>query len=312
MNRAIAIFKQRRYQIAAAALLIAVVLLAWKPEVLLEGIQRSSLYAVIALPMALILGVVGIINLAHGDFLMLGAYLAYWFSIATGLDPFIAMIPALLAFLLIGALTYYITIRRVLGSPELNQLLLTFGLGLVLEELANLLWTSQPLKLHLDYVSASLTVGNLTFGIFEFLYVVAAIVVFIGLHFFLKHTRLGQSARAVGQNPRGARLVGIDIDRTYLIVFSLSIAIIAVVGVLFSLRHSVFPLMGAPYTMKSFCLIAMAGIGNLIGILWFSLLLGISEALITAIPGAAGWADLVFFALIVAAILIRSYRQRVK
>jgi branched-chain amino acid transport system permease protein len=123
---------------------------------------------------------------------------------------------------------------------------------------------------------------------------------------------LGQSARAVGQNPRGARLVGINIDRTYLIVFSLSIAIIAIVGVLFSLRHSVFPLMGAPYTMKSFCLIAMAGIGNLTGILWFSVLLGVSEALITAIPGAAGWADLVFFALIVAAILIRSYRQRVK
>ncbi len=306
------LFKQLKYQVIAVAIIVAIALLIWKPEVLIEGIQRSSLYAVIALPMALILGVVGIINLAHGDFMMLGAYTAYFLAVKTGMDPMLAMIPAIIAFFIIGALTYLAMIRPVLGSPELNQLLLTFGLGLVLEELVNLLFTSQPYKLSIGYVSSSLTISDFTFGTFGFVYVLAAIVVFIGLHFFLKKTRLGQSATAVGQNPRGAKLVGINVNRTYLIMFSLSIAIIATVGVLFSLRYSVFPLAGAPYTMKSFCLIAMAGIGNLIGILWYSALLGVCESIITAIPGAAGWADLVFFALIVAAILIRSYRQRVK
>jgi branched-chain amino acid transport system permease protein len=304
--------KETRFQLIAAAIVIAVLLLILKPEVLIEGVQRSSLYAVIALPMALILGVVGIINLAHGDFMMLGAYTAYFLAVKTGIDPMLAMIPAVIAFFAIGTLAYLALIRPVLGSPELNQLLLTFGLSLVLEELVNLMFTSQPYKLSIGYVSSSLTVGSFTFGTFEFVYVLAAAVVFIGLHYFLKKTRLGQSATAVGQNPRGAKLVGIDVNRTYLIMFSLSIAIIATIGVLFSMRYSVFPLAGAPYTMKSFCLIAMAGIGNLIGVLWYSALLGISESIITAIPGAAGWADLVFFALIVAAILIRSYRQRVK
>jgi branched-chain amino acid transport system permease protein len=306
------LLRQTKYQVIAAAIIVAILLLLWKPEILIEGIQRSSLYAVIALPMALILGVVGIINLAHGDFMMLGSYTAYFLAVKTGMDPMLAMIPAIIAFFAIGAITYLALIRPVLGSPELNQLLLTFGLGLVLEELANLMFTSQPYKLSVSYVSSSLTFGNFTFGTFEFVYVLAAVVVFIGLHYFLKKTRLGQSATAVGQNPRGARLVGIDVNRTYLIMFSLSIAIIATIGVLFSMRYSVFPLAGAPYTMKSFCLIAMAGIGNLIGILWYSALLGVSESVITAIPGAAGWADLVFFALIVTAILIRSYRQRVK
>jgi len=112
--------------------------------------------------------------------------------------------------------------------------------------------------------------------------------------------------------PQGAKLVGIDVNKTYLIIFSLSIAIIGTIGVIFAMRHSAFPIMGAPYTMKSFCLIAMAGIGNITGILWYSALLGVSESIITAIPGAAGWADLVFFALIVGTILIRSYQQRVK
>ena len=304
--------RESRRQVILGAIIAAVIMLAVKPEVLLEGIQRSSLYAVIALPMALILGIVGIINLAHGDFMMLGSYLAYWFAVKSGLDPLLAMIPAMLAFFLIGILTFHALIKPVLGSPELNQLLLTFGLGLVLEEAANLSFTSAPLKLSVPYVSASLTIGDLTFGTFEFVYVLAAMLVFYIISLFLKKTRIGRAARAVGQNPKGAKLVGIDVNKTYLIIFSLSIAIIGTIGVIFAMRHSVFPVMGTPYTMKSFCLIAMAGIGNITGILWYSALLGVSESIITAIPGAAGWADLVFFALIVGTILIRSYQQRVK
>jgi branched-chain amino acid transport system permease protein len=304
--------RESRYQVILGAIIVAVIMLAVKPEVLLEGIQRSSLYAVIALPMALILGIVGIINLAHGDFMMLGSYMAYWFAVKSGLDPLLAMIPAMLAFFLIGILMFYALIKPVLGSPELNQLLLTFGLGLVLEEAASLSFTSAPLKLSVPYVSASLTIGDLTFGTFEFVYVLAAMLVFYIISLFLKKTRIGRAARAVGQNPKGAKLVGIDVNKTYLIIFSLSIAIIGTIGVIFAMRHSVFPVMGIPYTMKSFCLIAMAGIGNITGILWYSALLGVSESIITAIPGAAGWADLVFFALIVGTILIRSYQQRVK
>jgi branched-chain amino acid transport system permease protein len=182
----------------------------------------------------------------------------------------------------------------------------------VLEEAANLSFTSAPLKLSVPYVSASLTIGDLTFGTFEFVYVLAAILVFYIISLFLKKTRTGRAARAVCQNPKGAKLVGIDVNKTYLIIFSLSIAIIGTIGVIFAMRHSAFPIMGAPYTMKSFCLIAMAGIGNITGILWYSALLGVSESIITAIPGAGGWADLVFFALIVGTILIRSYQQRVK
>jgi len=303
--------KERKYQVAIALVIVGIILAVWKPAVLIEGVQRASLYAVIALPMALILGVVGIINLAHGDFMMLGAYLAYWFSVYTGMDPFVSIVPALLAFFIIGVATYKSIIKYALGAPELNQLLLTFGLAMVLEQLANLAWTSEPVKLHLGYVSASVTIGSFTFGIFEFVYVAAAIIVLWGLLFFLRRTKTGRAARAVGQNPRGARLVGINVDRTYLIIFSISIAIVGVVGVLFSMRHSVFALAGAPYTMKSFCLIAMAGIGNLTGIVWYSLLLGLSENFILSFMGFAGWADIVFFALIVIAIMVRSYRQRI-
>jgi len=304
--------RRKNYQIAIVSLLIVVVLVSWKPHVLIEGLQRGCLYAVIALPMALILGIVGIINLAHGDFMMLGAYFAYFLNVYTGIDPLLAIFPALGVFFLIGMLSYRAIIRHVLGAPELNQLLLTFGLAMVMEQLANLVWTSRPMKLPLKYVSSSATIGSFTFGTFEFVYVGAAIVALSGLLLFLKRTGTGQAALAVGQNPRGAKLVGIHVDRTYLLIFSLSIALVGAIGVIFMTRHSIFPLVGAPFTMKSFCLIAMAGIGNLTGILWCSLILGLAENFVLSLRGFSGWADILFFALIVLVIMVRSHQRQVK
>ena len=304
--------RQKNFQIALISLLVIVLLAAFKPHVLVEGLQRACLYAVIALPMALILGIVGIINLAHGDFMMLGAYFAYFLNVYTGIDPLVAVFPALGAFFLIGMLSYRAIIKYVLGAPELNQLLLTFGLAMVMEQLANLLWTSRPMKLPLRYVSSSATIGSFTFGTFEFVYVGAAIVVLSGLLLFLKRTGTGQAALAVGQNPKGAKLVGIHVDRTYLLIFSLSIALVGAIGVVFMTRHSIFPLVGAPFTMKSFCLIAMAGIGNLTGILWCSLILGLAENFVLSLRGYAGWADILFFALIVLVIMVRSRQRQVR
>lgn len=301
---------QRRVLLLLVALGVLVFMMLWKPYALIEGLQRGGLYALIALPMALVLGVVGIINLAHGEFMMLGAYFAYWMGVYAGLDPLVAMIPALAAFGLLGAITYYLTIRRALKAPELNQLLLTFGVAMVCAEFANLMWTSQPLKPHLSYVYSSIALGKLRFGTYAFIYTAAAIVLLALLLLFLRRTRLGRAALAVGQNPRGAKLVGIDINRTYLLIFSVSIALVGAIGAMFLTRHSVFPSVGSPFTMKSFCLIAMAGIGNLPGIVWGGFALGVAEALVLSFRGYGGWADVVFFAVLVAVIMGRSYRRQ--
>jgi len=303
---------QRKRKALAWALLVVVAgLLAWwKPLALVEGVQRGGLYALIALPMALILGVVGIINLAHGEFLMLGAYLAFWLWYHLKFDPILAMIPALAAFAMLGAVTFSATVRRVLKAPELIQLLLTYGLALIGVEIANLLWTSRPYKPFLRYSFASATLGSLRFGAFPFVYTGAAIVVLLGLLLFLRRTRTGQAAAAVGQNPRGASLVGIDVNRTYLVVFSLAVALVGAVGGLYVTRHVVFPHAGSPYTMKSFCLIAMAGIGNLPGVFWSGLTLGVAESFVMSFRAAYGWADVVFFAVLVAVIMAKSYRIR--
>jgi branched-chain amino acid transport system permease protein len=303
-----AISRRMLIGIVAAAVAVVVVLLVWKPTVIIYGVQRAGLYASIALPMALILGIVGIVNLAHGEFLMLGAYFVYLFSTNLGVDPMVAMLPAVIVLAILGLLAYKATIQHVLKAPELNQVILTFGLAIIASQTVNLIATTQPRKVSVGYASASASIGELTFGTFDFTYVLAAIVIVVGLMLFLRRTKTGKAALAVGQNPKGAAIVGINVGRTYLVVFSIAVGILGIVATLFAVRYSLFPAVGAPFTMKSLAIVAMAGLGNLTAVVYCAAGLGLAEALINSFPGYGGWAEIVFFALIVIVIMIRSFR----
>jgi len=291
------------------AAVTAVAILLWKPTVLVYGIQRAGLYAAVAIPMALVLGIVHIVNLAHGEFMMVAAYGTYFGSRLLGIDPWLALVPVALVMAGLGFVVYRLTIRQALKAPELNQLILTFGLGIALSQTVNLMFTSQSWKMSLDYVSASATIGDIDFGTYDFVFVAAAIVLAVGLRLFLTRTRTGKAALAVGQNARGAAIVGIDVDRTYAIVFSLAIGLVGAIGAIFLTKQAIFPGVGGPYTMKSFCLVAMAGVGNITGILWGSLALGLAEAAMNGVRELRAWSSIVFFVIIVATILVRSLRE---
>jgi len=289
------------------ALVLLVLLFVWKPTVIIYGVQRAGLYAAIAIPMGLVLGIVHIVNLAHGEFMMVSSYLTYFLATSLGIDPLLALIPATIVLFILGILIFKLTISHTLKAPELNQLILTFGIAIVLVQAVNLIATSQPRKLSLEYVTASAKLGDLHFGTYDFIFVALAIVILLGLQWFLKKTKSGRAAVAVGQNPRGAQLVGINVNRTYMLVFGIATALVGVVGGFFLTKQSIFPAVGGSFTMKSFALVAMAGIGNLPTILFAALGLGIAEAFISSFQGYAGWSHIVFFALIIGVILVRSY-----
>ena len=206
---------KRNWTVALALGAAVIGILIWRPTVLIYGLQAAGLYASIAIPMGLILGIVHIVNLAHGEFMMAASYLTYMVCRATGMDPFLALVPVAAVTAAFGFGIYKLTIRQALKAPELNQLILTFGLAILLTQAANLAFTSQTRKISFDYVSASVDIGELSFGIYNFVFVAIAVAMVVGLRLFLTRTTTGKAALAVGQNPRGAAIVGIDVDRTY-------------------------------------------------------------------------------------------------
>lgn len=306
-------FKQRNFIIGCVFVLAAIILIGiYKPHVLIEGLQRSALYALIALPMALLLGIVDVINLAHGDFMMVGAYFAYYMSAQFGMDPLLSVMPAFFIFFVLGIIVYLITFKHIISRPPIIQLLLGFGISLVLAETITTIATNSPRKLSLSYVSSSATIHDFTFGTFEFVYVAAAILIYIALQLFLKKTSTGQAALAVGQNPRGARIVGINVNWIYLLIFALSIALIGAIGPLFMTRYTIFPHVGGAFTLKSFSLVAVGGMGSITGVVLAALILGMGEALILSSYQYGRWAEIIYFALIIGVIMYRSHQRRVQ
>jgi len=291
-------------------LAVAIAILMWKPTILVYGIERAGLYAAVAIPMALVLGIVHIVNLSHGEFMMVAAYATYFSARALKIDPYLALLPVSLVMALFGYVVYRLTIRQALKAPELNQLILTFGIAIALSQTVNLLFTGQSWKMSLSYVSASMSIGAYDFGVYDFVFVAAAILLAVGLRLFLTRTKMGKAALAVGQNAKGAAIVGIDVDRTYAFVFALAVGLVGALGAMFLTKQAIFPGVGGPYTMKSFCLVAMAGVGNITGVLWGSLALGLAEASMNGVRELRDWSSIVFFVLIIATILVRSVKEK--
>ncbi len=278
-------------------------------QTLVNGLLQSGLYALVASGLALAVGVVGIVNFAHGEYLMIGAFLAWAGSAFLGVDPLLSLPVIAVAVFAIGALTYRVSIRHVLLAPELNQMLLTFGLGILLQNLALMLLGGNTRTVSTPYQASSLQLGDLSVGGPKALAFGLAALLLGALYVVLYRTTLGRQMRAVAQNRRGAQLIGINVDRVYLIAFGVSCALAAVAGVLVSVLLFASPTVGLVFALKAFAIIVMAGLGNLTGVLWASVLLGVSEALVqTYVPGGGGWSDAVFFLMIFGTLVLRSYR----
>ncbi|HEX2862963.1 MAG TPA: branched-chain amino acid ABC transporter permease [Deinococcales bacterium] len=279
-------------------------------QTLVNGLLQSGIYALVASGLALAVGVVGIVNFAHGEFAMVGAFIAYALFTLLGLDPVLALIPTALLLAAFGAGLYRVALRPVLRAPELNQMLLTFGVGIVLTNLAIQLYGSTPRTLNVGYQGDAIGLLGLSAGIARLGAFALAALLILGLYLMLGNTRVGKAMRAVAQNRTGAALTGLAVDRLYLVAFSLASALAGLAGVMIAVLVSVSPYVGAVYTLKAFAIIVIAGLGNLGGVMLAAAGLGIAEALVqTYVPDGGGWSEAVFFAMIFAALVWRSWRE---
>jgi branched-chain amino acid transport system permease protein len=277
---------------------------------LVSGVLAAGLYALVSVGLALAIGVIGIINFAHGEFFMIGAFLAYQLSVSLGLDPLISLIFVAPALFIIGAVIYQSTIRYVLEAPELNQMLLTFGLSIVLQNLALVIWGGDPRSIsNVPYRSVGYQVGGISIGLVPLGSFVISLALVLALYWVLARTRLGRAMRAVAQNRVGASLVGLEVNRIYLVAFALSALLAGIGGVMIAVIQSPTPTVGFAFTLKAFAIVVLAGLGNIRGILWASLTVAVSESLVaTLVPNGDALRNAVFFAIIFLVLVVRARR----
>ena len=273
------------------------------PQSIVNGLMFGGTLAVVAFGFSLVWGILNIINLAHGAYLMLAAYFAYYLFEGLNIDPFVAVLPAMLLFFGIGYLMQRLVINNVVRAPVLVTFILTFGLEILLVNLALQAFGGDFRAVTTSYSGAGFTVGNVrltyvklaTFGI--------SLLLAVLLHLFMTRTRTGNAIRAVGMDIDAARLAGVRIGHTYAITYGIATALAAAAGVLLSMSFSITPDMGGPFNLRSFVVVVLGGLGTVPGALAGGLIFGLVDSFAgVLVPGLK---DAVAFAMLVLVLIVR-------
>lgn len=273
-------------------------------QVLINGILLGGLYAVMALGLALVWGVLNIVNLAHGAFIMLGAYISWHLYVYAGIDPFLGLpITAVLMFALGYALQRGL-LNLIVRAPMFNTLLLTFGLEVVLTYVAQLAFSADYRTINPAYAGNSFQLGALTIPVVRLAAFAVALGLTIGMWLFLLHTRLGRAIRATAQNLVAARLYGVEPRHLYALTFGLGLALAGAAGGLYGTVSQINPYIGASLTAKSFAISIIGGLDNPLGVLVGGLFLGIVESL-TALYIGPTFSDVASFSILILVLIAR-------
>lgn len=273
-------------------------------QVLLNGILIGGIYASFAVGFSLVFGVLRIINIVHGEFIMLGAFITYWLYKIYGIDPFFSIPIAFFLLFIFGFLLQRYVINRIIEAPEIMSLLLTFGLSLIISNLALLAWKGDYRLINPEYAGAHFNVATLTIPYIRLATFIFAIVAVTGLYIFLQHTDLGRAIRSTSQDKNGARLLGVRPAIIYSITFGLGAAVTGVAGSLIGMCFSVFPAMGGDYLLFSFFVVVVGGMGHIPGALAGGLILGILQSLVTQFVGA-GMTYILMFCVLYIMLIVR-------
>lgn len=240
-------------------------------DILIGGLILGAIYSVIAAGLNLQYGVTRMLNVAHGDFLMLGAYLTYFSVTLLNMNPFASIIIVGPSMISIGLLVYALIFRRVVtlsrtaGELEFRSLLLFFGLSFVIQNLAMILWTANYRGYEAPTLG-SVNVLGVTFEVNRIIIALISILINVFLYLFLRYTKVGLAMRATVDQPEGAQIVGINIYTIFAISFGIGVLLGGWSGILISILYSAInPFMGVPYTLIALVLVVLAGVGSFKG-----------------------------------------------
>lgn len=242
------------------------------------GLLQGGLFALVAVGFSLVWGVMNIVNLAHGAFVLIGAYIAWKLNEAVGLDPFAGMLAAAGCLFVVGYTLQRLLINLVVNAPIWMTLLLTFGVNLVLVNGLVLVFTGDFRAIRTSYASDSLALGEVHIPYGRLLGFLLAVVLTLALVAFMSRTRLGLAIRATGMDRGAARLMGIRVRHTYAVTFAIAAALAGAAGAIVGTVGTFSPADAGRYTLQSFVIAVLGGLGNMWGALAGGLTLGLVEA----------------------------------
>ncbi|WP_419343328.1 branched-chain amino acid ABC transporter permease [Achromobacter sp. PD1] len=273
-------------------------------QILVNGILLGGLYAVMAQGLALVWGVLNIVNLAHGAFIMLGAYASWYLYNDAGVDPFLGLPLTAAAMFLLGYALQRGLLNLVVRAPMFNTLLITFGLEVVLTYLAQLAFSADFRTINPPYAGDSYALGPVTLPMARLAAFGVALAITLGMWLFLLHSRLGRAIRATAQNLVAARLYGVEPRHLYAVTFGLGLALAGAAGGLYGTVSQINPYIGATLTAKCFAISIIGGLDNPLGVMVGGLFLGIVESLTTLYLGPT-YADVASFGILVLVLLVK-------
>jgi branched-chain amino acid transport system permease protein len=271
---------------------------------LVSGVLTGALYAMIGIGLTVVFGVMRIINLAHGEMVMLGMFGAFWGQALWRLDPFLSLFLWAPVMFVAGALVYRLLLRPIIAGGELNTLLYTAGLSLLIANLALFAWSGDYRTISLSYGMEPVRPLGIAIPVPLAIAFALALAITAALYLFLARTDLGRAIRAVSQNGEAAVLMGIDVERVALVTFGLGTALAGAAGVLLAPSLYLYPTVGELLIVKCFVVVVLGGLGSVPGAIAGGILLGVVESL-GAVYVSSAYKDGIGFVLFLAVLLYR-------
>lgn len=275
---------------------------------LVFGLFVGSIYGICALGLALVFGVLKLLNVAHGEFVMIAAYACYWVFVGVGMDPFLSIlivVPLMFVLgLLFNTLLFDHLVRLETEIKIRNSLLMSFGLGLVLQNTATLAWTGNERSVQTAYAGQGFLAAGVALPFTRLATFALALVAIFVLWFLLQRTRWGKAIRATAEDWEAATQAGINVRRMYLVTFGLGAACAGIAGVLLAVTFGFMPTIGFAWTLKALIIVVLAGTGSIFGAFPAGLLLGLAEA-ISGLTIGADYREVVGLVLFLIVLLVR-------
>jgi len=272
-------------------------------QTLIWGGAIGCIYVLLATGLNLIFGVMKLVNFAHGQFLMIGAFITYTFATSLGINVYISILLSMAVVAAIGIAVERLTFRKVLGTDKLNEIFVSLGLIYIFENAAVLAWGDTAKQITSPIVNLRLSLGSMyiTYDLLSAVGITVAILV--GLTFLTKRTKIGLAMRATSQRSTTATLMGININRVYMFTFALGSALACAAGALYGIITPFSYTSGALPTIKAFAIIILGGLGSIPGAVVGGLLYGVAEQGATLVNPI--WSNAVAFALLIIVLIIR-------